>query len=123
MGLTRPLTRGGLTRPLVRSVLGGIGGGGAVPFEISAPDGAFSGEPVLGSGGVGPFNFYVNGVIAEGFSSFPTTFPESDPGDSVTAVDSRGRVSNALITIDPASLFFRPSADLMFTPSSDLIFN
>lgn len=31
MGLTRSLTRGGLTRPLVRSVLGGIGGGGADP--------------------------------------------------------------------------------------------
>lgn len=31
MGLTRPLTRGGLTRPLVRSVLGGIGGGAPAP--------------------------------------------------------------------------------------------
>lgn len=37
MALTRPLTRGGLTRPLVRSVLGGIGGGGGIvsPLELS----------------------------------------------------------------------------------------
>ena len=34
MGLTRPLTRGGLTRPLVRSVLGGIGGGGGIPAGL-----------------------------------------------------------------------------------------
>jgi len=138
MRLYRPLFRR-LYRPLFRRLLGGAGGSTPVePIVITAPDGAYAGQPLVATGGCPVvwdldveseyegfedgdiiYRIYVNGDYTgifffgeEGVGGsipFPLTVGE---GDVIEVQDYCGNVSNSLVaTWEPdAAIFFEKVA-------------
>lgn len=108
--LTRPFTRGGLTRGLTRPLVRGLGRGNVVVIIISGD--AYAGSTIIIDGGTAPYEYVINGNPTGVFTDdlIPLTVVE---GDEVQVRDANGVLSNVLVATwepDAADYFARAEA-------------